>query len=62
MIAGIEATDKVLGSNENFLLGSWIADARKWSVLGSWGNTMRGAVRNKEKLNGAPYAYPRSWY
>ena len=24
-----------------------------WAVLGSWGNTMRGAVRNKDSENGA---------
>ena len=29
-------------------------------VLGSWGETMRDAVRNKERWKRAPYAYPRS--
>ena len=30
------------------------------SVLGSWGNTTRGAGRNKERWEKAPYAYPIS--
>ena len=29
-------------------------------VLGSWVKTMRDAVRTKEKVEKAPYAYPRS--
>ena len=32
------------------------------SVLGSWGKAMRDALRNKESLERAPCAYPRSWY
>ena len=32
------------------------------SVLGSWGKTMRGVVRNKKRGEKAPYAYPRSQY
>ena len=30
------------------------------SVLGSWGNTMRGAVRNQDRWKRVPCAYPRS--
>ena len=31
-------------------------------VLGSWGNTVRGAGRNKGEVKRAPCSYPRSQY
>lgn len=49
MIAGIAVTDEVLASNENFLLGKWISDAKSWANK-PW--AFRSSSEKKEEESG----------
>ena len=68
VVLGSKPTDTVTinaySTSMNSLVATGCAATRHPALLvpGSWGKAMRGAVRNKERWERAPYAYPRSWY
>ena len=54
MIKGIAATDVLLGSDPNYLLGSWITDAKSWATNKQASALLEFNARNQVTLWGPP--------
>eukprot|EP01052_Picozoa_sp_SAG31_P012333 SAG31_NODE_719_length_12605_cov_22.378858_11_plen_344_part_00 len=58
MVQNIRATDELLGSNENYLLGRWIADARAYGQVDDDRRLLEFNARNQVTLWGEALLIP----